>query len=437
MSCGIVFAGLTITQAEIEQVLNNVMVLPPVKAGDVVHVCRLTPVYILIIDGAFEACASVWHKEILYALSLNIPVLGAASMGALRAAELYGYGMIGIGLVYDYYKNGILIDDDEVAVSYAKDLNEIKPISDAMINIRETIKLALSQHIISDDFAQEVIVDIKGKNYKTRDLLHYLKINCHHEKASVLLKWLERGNFIDQKKIDAESAIDYVSKQLDFLFPVKNYCVDTLPFYSLYVDINSAPFPYQHNLLPIEDQKIQKIADSRNDMKYFSVLSKFICMVAMFYGGLDDEDSLLIFLRERIYQESQDMLGEDRACLETFFSILFDNLELEKNLLKNIISLWCFLVSKLELKGVPITVSDSEKLETSKQFRIKHKLFTTDAIMAWLEMHHVSPEGYDDLMSFLSLFHYGVNCNNLMYLSKKSRNINWLKISFILSGIFF
>ena len=47
------------------------------------------PPPILIIDGVFQSEPAVRHKEILWALSLGVPVVGAASMGALRAAELF------------------------------------------------------------------------------------------------------------------------------------------------------------------------------------------------------------------------------------------------------------------------------------------------------------------------------------------------------------
>ena len=48
----------------------------------------------------------MWHKEILFALSEGIDVYGAASMGALRAAELDAFGMRGIGDVYSAYAEG-------------------------------------------------------------------------------------------------------------------------------------------------------------------------------------------------------------------------------------------------------------------------------------------------------------------------------------------
>lgn len=437
MNRGVIFAGLTITESEIKQILDDAMVLPPVKAGDIIHVCRLLPKYILIIDGAFEACASVWHKEILYALSLNIPVMGAASMGALRAAELYEQGMIGVGLIYDYYKLGLLIDDDEVAVSYAKDIDEIKPISDAMINIRETVKLAVCKNIISETFGQKIISDLKVSSYKIRNFDHYLQSNLQHDEAPVFLHWLGQDNFVDQKKKDAEQAIDTI-KNHTVLFAEGNKCViDTLPFYSLHADMNSASFPYQHDFLPIEELQVQATVNSRNDIKYLTALAKLICISAIFYEGADNEASLLNFLKEIIFKADQEILKAQHDQLEKFFYILFDSAEINQNWLKNSVFLWSFIVSKLKLRGIAVTVSDYEKLETSKQLRIKHKLLTTESMMTWLDVHNISSQEYDSLMSFLSLFHYSINCNNLMYLDKRARNINWLKMAFILSDIFF
>ena len=58
-------------------------------------------------------------QEILYAMSAGAEVAGAASVGALRAAELSPFGMIGIGSIYRPFAAGHWTDDDEVAVMHA------------------------------------------------------------------------------------------------------------------------------------------------------------------------------------------------------------------------------------------------------------------------------------------------------------------------------
>ena len=93
--------------------------LPPVAVGDVLALARRRGVArIAIIDGYFERMAAVWHKEILLALERGIAVWGAASMGALRAAELAPFGMIGVGAIYRAFARGALVADDEVAVAH-------------------------------------------------------------------------------------------------------------------------------------------------------------------------------------------------------------------------------------------------------------------------------------------------------------------------------
>ena len=67
----------------------------------------------------------MWHREILYAMSEGIHVFGASSMGALRAAELHGLGMRGIGTVFEAYRQNVFAPypppferDEEVAVMH-------------------------------------------------------------------------------------------------------------------------------------------------------------------------------------------------------------------------------------------------------------------------------------------------------------------------------
>ena len=65
---------------------------PPARQGDVWRALELGARAIALIDGVFESQPSVWHREILDALDAGVPVFGGASMGALRAAELHGWG---------------------------------------------------------------------------------------------------------------------------------------------------------------------------------------------------------------------------------------------------------------------------------------------------------------------------------------------------------
>ena len=84
----VVFLGPTLPAAQAEAILDA-LYLPPAEQGSVVRTVRdFSPSAIVLIDGAFGKVPAVRHKEILWALACGIPVLGAASMGAIRAAEL-------------------------------------------------------------------------------------------------------------------------------------------------------------------------------------------------------------------------------------------------------------------------------------------------------------------------------------------------------------
>src|SRR5262245_60226636 len=114
----IVFLGPTLSREEAERELPA-LYLPPAEQGDVYRAAVEKPPAILIIDGRFDQVPAVAHKEILWAMSEGIHVFGVSSMGALRAAELHPFGMEGVGAVFEAYRDGALVADDEVAVAHA------------------------------------------------------------------------------------------------------------------------------------------------------------------------------------------------------------------------------------------------------------------------------------------------------------------------------
>ena len=60
--------------------------------------------------------SAVWHKEILLALEDGIAVFGASSMGRSAPRSSTPFGMVGIGAIFEAYRDGIYTDDDEVAL---------------------------------------------------------------------------------------------------------------------------------------------------------------------------------------------------------------------------------------------------------------------------------------------------------------------------------
>ena len=143
-----VFLGPTLPLDQARQALDAIY-LPPVRQGDVYRaLLRHRPSMIGIVDGYFHQVPSVWHKEILVAMAEGVHVFGSASMGALRAAELADFGMQGVGHVFQDFRDGVLEDDDEVAVVHAPAEIGFVAASEAMVNIRRTLAVAESEAVI-------------------------------------------------------------------------------------------------------------------------------------------------------------------------------------------------------------------------------------------------------------------------------------------------
>jgi hypothetical protein len=168
-----VFIGPSLSVGEAKQILDAVY-LPPVAMGDVLRVLSRGPKAIVIIDGAFDTVPSVWHKEILFALSKGVYVLGGSSMGALRAAELHSFGMKGIGRIFELYRDGELEADDEVAVIHGDSESGFRQISDPLVNIRETLRLAAEAGIISRTTASRLLETAQRQFYPERSWAYLL-----------------------------------------------------------------------------------------------------------------------------------------------------------------------------------------------------------------------------------------------------------------------
>lgn len=113
---------------------------PPAAAGDILAATREGVRRIGLIDGLYGDCAAVWHKEILFALSHGVAVFGAASMGALRAAECEAFGMTGIGQIFRSYRTGDRVSDADVAVSHAPRELGYQPLTIALVDAEATIQ---------------------------------------------------------------------------------------------------------------------------------------------------------------------------------------------------------------------------------------------------------------------------------------------------------
>ncbi|RED48626.1 TfuA-like protein [Aestuariispira insulae] len=213
-----VFLGPTLAHSEAQTILDAVY-LPPVAQGDIIRAVEAyDPQTLVLIDGLFEQTPAVWHKEILWALEQGRTVCGASSMGALRAAELCQFGMIGHGRIYQAYRDGVFPpftkerfeDDDEVAVIHApKELAYAGSV--AMVDIRATLDAAEQAGIIDDRTRDRLARLAKSLFYKNRHYPELLRLGrADGHDLDQLEQWLETGR-INQKRLDAESLLHKVA----------------------------------------------------------------------------------------------------------------------------------------------------------------------------------------------------------------------------------
>jgi hypothetical protein len=222
----VVFIGPTIPQGQARE-LCAAECLPPVRQGDIYRaVTRHRPRAIGIVDGIFQHVPSVWHKELLWAMAEGVHVFGAASMGALRAAELQPFGMRGVGRIFEAYYSGVIApdseevfeDDDEVAVVHGPMETGYLPLSEAMVNIRCTLEAAEAAGVIGSATHSALVRVAKGMFYQKRSyqaLLDHPQVETlDGEEISRFRDWLPDGQ-VNQKRDDAVAMLAEIQAFLD------------------------------------------------------------------------------------------------------------------------------------------------------------------------------------------------------------------------------
>ena len=165
-----VFLGPSLPVEDARKRLDAVY-LPPVAMGDLYRLVetQARPGDLIgIVDGVFERVPAVWHKEILYALSRGVHVFGASSMGALRAAELHPFGMVGVGRIFEAYRDETLTDDDEVAVAHAPEEFGYRPLSHAMVSFRFALADMAQRGVISRPVRDALTQRLKDLHFSQR-----------------------------------------------------------------------------------------------------------------------------------------------------------------------------------------------------------------------------------------------------------------------------
>ena len=205
----VVFLGPSLMRHEALSILPDAIYLPPAGMGDILGALRrYRPHSIGLIDGTFLQNMSVFHKELLYAMDNDAYVLGASSMGALRAAECDRYGMIGVGEIYRAFASGELENDADVALTHSHADDEFRPLSDAMVTIRAVLRAAADHGLLTGEQTAELIRRQEARWFPERrlsdSLIDVAELGvCGADLAALREFITSRGREFDPKRNDA------------------------------------------------------------------------------------------------------------------------------------------------------------------------------------------------------------------------------------------
>jgi len=190
----------------------------PAAQGDIARAVVEGATVIGLVDGRYEDVAAPWHKEILYAIEQGVQVFGAASMGALRAAECAEFGMVGVGAVFERYRSGELTDDAAVAQVHGPAELGYLPLSEALVNVEATFARFRQLDAVTKEEAERLDASARSLFFKERT---YGRILSHAgldggERGRELTR-LIRDCKADVKREDALTLYRY----LGYLDPVR------------------------------------------------------------------------------------------------------------------------------------------------------------------------------------------------------------------------
>jgi hypothetical protein len=160
-----------------------------------------------LIDGYFDHRPAVRHKELLLLLARGARIFGAASIGALRAAEMDSFGMIGVGAIFAAYARGSLTGDDEVALIHAGPERDWRPMSVPLVDVRASLCAARRASILGRGEARALLRAAAAIHYVDRQWPAICEVLADAGTRAAFETWLETGA-VSQKRADALACLD-------------------------------------------------------------------------------------------------------------------------------------------------------------------------------------------------------------------------------------
>ena len=396
----VVFLGPSLALSLAKKILPEAIFLPPIKYGDLLQVMKMDPTDILIIDGLYESTPSIWHKEILFAIENNIRVYGAASMGALRAAELFEYGMKGLGKIFELFKSNELEDDDEVAILHHNASKNHTALTDALVNIRATMNAAIQNNVLTATEALAFIEKAKSLHYKERILLKICASADLPEITKIrLAQFIAEGGYVDLKAMDAQLALERLKTLPEALIPTPISTPKTLYFRALKHFTTSKAFPFPMACLPAQIERevySRLLGETYRALVKQSMLMSLVYRIGISTGMSHSTDKLgLIKATQNLYPPAMSM--NELTAIESPES-------------KNLLALYSVIIGKANQLDLLINQKNFEAYIL--KFREKHQLSNTTDLNEWLTKHQISLERLTELLHGFAIIDFVAYRNN-------------------------
>jgi hypothetical protein len=162
-----------------------------------------------IIDGEFYQSLAVSPKEVLAAMRRGVTVVGGASMGALRAAELSRYGMIGLGTIFGWYRTGRVTRDDDVALIYGSYGADYVTCTVPMVNVIWVLEQGKTAGWLSRTSHRRLLMAARAIHWTKRDWPSVLvRAQLNGLERDALMEFVSNRDH-DLKRLDALSVVQY------------------------------------------------------------------------------------------------------------------------------------------------------------------------------------------------------------------------------------
>jgi hypothetical protein len=196
---------------------------PPARKGDFLRLAAadfdVVEMAIGFVDGVFLQDYPPTPIEVYHLARKNgVLLVGAASLGALRAVELEKFGMVGIGKIFQLYKTGKVNADDEVAVTFASE-GDYQLQSEAMIDIRYNLYLAHKKGVINEK-AKSMLVRLAKEIYFPHRKYTYILEEARNRYPMLESEINSFGSYIRSnrkslKEMDAIRLVKYLKGRYD------------------------------------------------------------------------------------------------------------------------------------------------------------------------------------------------------------------------------